>query len=152
VYLSQRIDTVCSSNLLELIFFYLHYLGITLVDSVLIKPDNYHPLLLININLLFATFIQNYLYSYRKFSYGDYTLLYNILSIFDWSCVNGTTPFDFTVACLNATVQNTMEQAISREIVNANWKYRHWYFGSLGIILRKGIVFTDVNKRRSLFQ
>jgi hypothetical protein len=73
--LNQRIDTVGSSNLLDLIFSNLSDLRITPVDPGLIKPDNYHPPLIINIYLPFSTCIQNYIYSYRKFSSGYYALL-----------------------------------------------------------------------------
>jgi hypothetical protein len=81
--LNQCIDNVGSPNLLDLIFSNLSDLRITPVNPGLIKPDNYHPPLIINIYLPFTTSIQNYVYSYRKFSSGDYALLYNILSTFD---------------------------------------------------------------------
>jgi hypothetical protein len=42
--LNQCIDNVGSSNLLDFIFSNLSDLGITSLDSGLIKPDNYHPL------------------------------------------------------------------------------------------------------------
>jgi hypothetical protein len=89
--LRQCIDTVGSSNLLDLFFYKLSDLRIALVDPGLIKPDNYHLPLIINIYLPFTTFIQNYVHSYRKFSSGDYALFYNMLSTIDWSCVYGTT-------------------------------------------------------------
>jgi hypothetical protein len=81
--LNQCIDNAGSSNLLDLIFSNLSDLCITPVAPGLLKPDNYHPLLIINFHLPFASFTQNYVYSYRKFSSGDYALLYNILSNFD---------------------------------------------------------------------
>jgi hypothetical protein len=81
--LSQCIDPVGSSNLLDLIFSSLSDLCITLVDPGLVKPDNYQPPFIIDIYLPLATCIQNYVYSYRKFASGDYTLLYNILSTYD---------------------------------------------------------------------
>jgi hypothetical protein len=52
---NQFIDTVGSSNLLDLIFSNLSDLDITPVDPGLIKPDNFHPPLIINIYLSFAT-------------------------------------------------------------------------------------------------
>jgi hypothetical protein len=76
-------DTVGSSKLIYLIFSNLSDSGITPVDPGLINPYNYHPPLIINIYLPFATCIQNYVYGYRKFSAGDYALLYNILSTFE---------------------------------------------------------------------
>jgi hypothetical protein len=81
--LSQCTDTVSSSNLLDLIFSNLSELDITPVYPGCKKPDNYHPPLIIDIYLPFATCIQNYVYSYRKFLSGDYALLYTTLSTFD---------------------------------------------------------------------
>jgi hypothetical protein len=106
--LNQCVETAGSGNLLDLIFSNLSDLDITPVYPGLIKPDNYHPPLAINIQLPFATDVQNYVYSYHKHSSGDYALLYNLLSNFDWSCVYGTT----SVASLNAAVQDAMEYAI----------------------------------------
>jgi hypothetical protein len=116
--LNQRIDTVGSSNLLDLIFSNLSDLSITPFDPGLIKPHNYHHPLIINIYLPFTTCIQNYVYSYRKFSPGDYSMLYNILSTFYWSCVYGTTSVDSAVASLNAAVQHAMEHAIPRGVIS----------------------------------
>jgi hypothetical protein len=55
--LNQCIDTVGSSNPLDLISSKLSDLRITPVDPGIIKPDNYHPPLLVNIYLPFATCI-----------------------------------------------------------------------------------------------
>jgi peptidoglycan biosynthesis protein MviN/MurJ (putative lipid II flippase) len=74
-------------------------------------------LIIINIYLLFATKIENYVYSYRKFSSGDYTLLYNILSAYDWSCVRVYLA-DSAVASLSAALQHAMEQAAFHGIIN----------------------------------
>jgi hypothetical protein len=57
---NQCIDTVGSSNLIDLNFSNLSDLGITPVDPGLIKPDSYHPPLIINICLPLAPYIQNY--------------------------------------------------------------------------------------------
>jgi hypothetical protein len=65
--LTQSIDTVGSSNLLDLISSNLSNLSITPVDPGLVKPDNYQ---IINIHLPFVTCIQNDIYSYGKFSSG----------------------------------------------------------------------------------
>jgi hypothetical protein len=135
--LNQCIATVGSSNRLDLIFSNLSNLCITPVDPGLIMPDNYHPSLITNIYLPFATCIQNYVYSYRKFSSGDYALLYNILSTFVRSGVYGTTSVDSAVACLNAAVQDAMEHEIPCGVINANSKFPHWYSSTLKYYIRK---------------
>jgi hypothetical protein len=48
--LNQCFDTVGSSNLLDLIFSNLRDISITPVDPGLIKCDNYHPPLIINMS------------------------------------------------------------------------------------------------------
>jgi hypothetical protein len=83
------------------------------------KPDNYHLHLIKNIHQPFATCMHNYVYSYRKFSSGDYKLLYNILSTYACSCVYNTTSVDSAVTSLNAAVQDAMKHAIPRGNINS---------------------------------
>jgi hypothetical protein len=142
--LNQCIETAGSSNLLDLIFSNLSGFSADPVDPGLIKPDNYHPRLIINICLPIATSVQNYAYSYRKFSSGDYALLYTTLSTSDWSSVYDTTSVDSAVTCLNAAVQDAIEQVIPRGIINSNSKFPHWYSSSLKYYIRKNITITDV--------
>jgi hypothetical protein len=146
--LNQCIDTVGSSNLLDLIFSNLSDLRITLVDPGLMKPVNYHHPLIFNIYLPFVTCTQNYVYSYRKFSSVDYALLYNTPSNFVWSCVYGTTSVDSAVSCFSAVVQDAMEHEIPRGIINTNLKLSHWYSSSLSYYIRKKNYFTDVPKKK----
>jgi hypothetical protein len=89
------------------------------------------------------------IYSYPKYSSGDYALLYNNLSTFDWSCVYGTTSFNSAVGCLNEAVQDVMENAIPRGIINTNSKFPHWYSSFLKYYIRKKIIFTVVSKKTS---
>jgi hypothetical protein len=60
---------------------------ITSADSGIVKTDAYHPHLVIDILLPTVTTARSYEYSYFKFAYRDYTLLYNILSTHDRLCV-----------------------------------------------------------------
>jgi hypothetical protein len=147
--LNQCTDNVGSSNLLDLIFSNLSDLRITPVDPGRIKPDNYHPPLITNIYLPFTTCIQNYVYSYRKFSSEDYALFYNILT-FDWSCVYGTTSVDSAVACLNAAVQDAMEHAIPRGVTNANSKFPNWYSNTLKYYIGKNNYFYRRLKKKEI--
>jgi hypothetical protein len=104
--LNQCIVTDHTSNLLDLIFNNLSDLDISPVDPGLIKPDIYHPPFIINVSLLLSNCSQSVVCSYRKFSSGNYALLYHILSTADWSCVYGTSSVDSAVTCLNAVVQD----------------------------------------------
>jgi hypothetical protein len=68
--------------------------------------------MLIGITLPLVSPTQICEFSYRKYTSGDYTLLYNILSNYDWSCVYGTSSVDAAVASLSAVVQDATDQAI----------------------------------------
>jgi hypothetical protein len=125
-------------------------LCISRVHPGLAKPDNYHPPLIIDIYLPIPTSIHNHVYSYRKFASGDYTLLYNILSTYDWSCVYDISSVDAAVASLNAVVQDATEQGIPRGITNSKPKFPHWYSGSLRYYIKKSMTSTDAIKRRKL--
>jgi hypothetical protein len=150
--LNQCIDSAGSSNLLDLILSNLSDLSVAPVDPGLIKPDNYHPHLITNICLPIATCVQNYVYSYRKFSSGDYALLYNTLSTYDWSCVYDTTYVDSAVTCLNAAVEDATEQAIPCGILNSNSKFQQWYSSSLKYyISKKNYFYRRLEKKNSLF-
>jgi hypothetical protein len=63
-----------------LVFANFNDIRITSADSGIVKTEAYHPPLIIDILLPTATTARNWEYSYFKFSSGDYTLLYNILS------------------------------------------------------------------------
>jgi hypothetical protein len=80
-------------------------------DSGLVVPDTYHPPLNIDVFLPNVNNNLNYEFSYRIFTAGNYSLLYNILSAYDWSSVYETS-VDVAVASLNAAVRGAMERAI----------------------------------------
>jgi hypothetical protein len=99
---SQCTDIVGSSNLLDLNFFQPKRFIYSCRPGTTVQPDNYLPPLITHIYPPFTACIQNYLYSHRKFSSGDYKLLYNILSTYDCPCVYCTS----SVASLNAALQD----------------------------------------------
>jgi hypothetical protein len=148
--LSQCLDTLGNGNLFDLAFSNLSDLGIIQVDPGLIKPDNYHPPLLINLNLPSIACTYNYRYFYRKFSSGNYVWLYNILSTFECSSVYGASFVDSAVACLNAAVQDAIEQSMPSSIINSNLKYPHWYSSSLRYYIKKNnYYYRRVKKKKS---
>jgi hypothetical protein len=83
-------------------------------DSGLITPDTYHLPFSIDVLLPNINNNLNSVFSYRIYSAGNYTLVYNILSMSDWSSVYETTSVDTAVANVNAAVHGAMEQAIPR--------------------------------------
>jgi hypothetical protein len=99
--LRQRIDAVGISSLLDLAFTNFNELRMNFIDSGIIKPDDYHPPFVIDVFLPFNASTCRCEYSYRKFASGDYTLLYNILSAYDWSFMYSITSVDGAVTLLS---------------------------------------------------
>jgi hypothetical protein len=58
----------------------------------------YHPPVVIGNTFPLVSHTQVCEFSYRKYTSGDYALLYNILSNYDWSCVYGASSVDSAVA------------------------------------------------------
>jgi hypothetical protein len=65
--------------------------------------------------------------------------------------VYGTIFVDSAIACLNAVVQDAMEHAVPRGIINSNSKFPHWYSSSLRYYIRKKNIFTDLKKTNPVF-
>jgi hypothetical protein len=99
---------------LDLVFANLSDLKLVPADSGLVTPDTYHPPFSIDVLLPHVNNNLNFYISCLIYSAGNYTLLYNLLSTYDWSSVYETTSVDTTVASLNAAVRGAMEQAIPR--------------------------------------
>jgi hypothetical protein len=147
--LRQRIDTVGSSSLLDLAFTNFCELNINFIDSGIIKPDTYHPPFVIDVFLPFDASTRNCEYSYRKFASGDYPLLYNILSTYDWSFMYNITSVDDAVTSLDAVVLNAMDQAISRGSIRKS-KFPHWFSSDLRhYIWKKDYYYRRFKKKNS---
>jgi hypothetical protein len=110
--LRQCVEAVDSLNLLDIVFTNFTDLKSVPPDSGLVTPDTYHPSLNIDVLLPHVNNNLNSEFGYRIFAAGNYTLLYNILSTYDWSSVYETSSVDVAVQSLNAAVQDAMEQAI----------------------------------------
>jgi hypothetical protein len=70
-----------------ILFFLILLIFITFPDISWVKTDFYHPPLLIELPFIDKTCYKTNELSYFKYACGDYTLLYNILSSYDWSSV-----------------------------------------------------------------
>jgi hypothetical protein len=92
----------------------------------LVTPDKYHPPLNTDVLLPNVNNTLNYEFSYQIFAAGNYILLYNILSAYDWPSMCETSSVDVAVASLNAAVRGAMEQAIPRGY-SCKSKFPHWF-------------------------
>jgi hypothetical protein len=112
--LRQCVEAAGSINRLDLVFANFSDLKLVPAHSVLFTPVTYNPPFIVDVLLPHVNNNLNSEISYLIFSAGNYTLLYNILSTYDWSSVSETTAVDTAVASLNAAVRCAMEQAIPR--------------------------------------
>jgi hypothetical protein len=79
--------------------------------SGLVTPNTYHPPLSIDVHLPHVTNNQNCEFTYRNFAAGNYTLLYNMISTYNWSGVYEAASIDVAIASLTETVRDNIEQA-----------------------------------------
>jgi hypothetical protein len=110
--LRQCVEAVDSVNMFDLVITNFTNLKLVPVDSGLVTPDTHHPPFSIDVLLPHVNNNLNSEISYRIYSADACTLLYNILSTYDWSSVYETTSVDTAVANLNDAVRGAMEQAI----------------------------------------
>jgi hypothetical protein len=75
-------------------------------------------------------------FSYRKYTSGNYAILYNILSNYAWSCVYGASSVNSAVTSLSVAVQDAMDQAVPCGYV-AKSKFPQWFSSSLKYYIRK---------------
>jgi hypothetical protein len=66
----------------------------------LVKPDSYHPPLIIDVSLPYVNKYFNCEFSYQNFAAGNYSLLYSILLTYDWSRVHKASSVDAAVASM----------------------------------------------------
>jgi hypothetical protein len=89
--LQQSIFTVSDVNLLDFVFSNSHNVNVAMSDFELVVPDTYHLPLCPDLNILTSS-SQSLLYSFRNYPRGDYALLYEMLSSYDWSSVFKQSP------------------------------------------------------------
>jgi hypothetical protein len=110
-------------------------------------PDTYHTPLSIDVFLPRVNNNLNYKFSYRIFPTGNYTVLYNILSAYDWSMVYETFPVDVAVTSHNAFLRDVMKEAILRGS-NCKSKFPPWFFYTSKYHIDKRYYFRRRFKKR----
>jgi hypothetical protein len=133
--------------MLDLVFANFTDLKLVPADSGLVTPDTYHPPLCIDVLLPHINNNLNSEFSYRIYAAGNYTLLYNLLSTYDWSSVYETSDVDIAVASLNAAVNDAMERAIPRGY-SCMSKFPHWFSHILRYYIAKKNYFHRRFKKK----
>jgi hypothetical protein len=94
--------------------------------SASVTPDTYHPPLSTDAILPHVNNNLKYECSYRNVAAGNYALLYNILSSYNWSSMYDTTSVDVAVASLNVAVRGATEHAIPSDY-SCESKFPRWF-------------------------
>jgi hypothetical protein len=90
---------------------------VTFSDVGLVIADIYHRLMVIYIDLMCYKSTFNHKISYRNYSAGDYSMLYDTLLLkYDWSEVHNTS-VDVAVNSLNTAMHFAMNQSIPRHFI-----------------------------------
>jgi hypothetical protein len=82
--LTQRLLTDSS---LDPVFTNFDRVGTFFADVSVVKPDAFHPPIVIEVPFDLHISASYHARSYRKYASGDYSLLFSFLSNYDWSCV-----------------------------------------------------------------
>jgi hypothetical protein len=135
-------------NLLDLVFANFHNVTVAISDFELVVPGTYHPPLCTDLNVLTSS-SQSLLYSFRNYPRGDYALLYEMLSSYDWSCVFKQSSVHSAVNRLNSVVINSLNQTVPYTCLSQP-KFPCWFSGTLKhYINKKHHFFSHYNKTES---
>lgn len=133
--------------MLDLVFANFTDLNCVPADSELVAPDTNHPPLNIDVFLPHINNNINCQFSYQIFARGNYTLLYNILSAYDWSSVYETSSVDVAVASHNAAVRGAMEKVVPRGY-SCKSKFPHWFSYTIKYYITKKNCFHHHFKKK----
>jgi hypothetical protein len=82
----------------------------------------------------------------RDYACGDYFLLYNFLSSYDWSCVYNQSSSDSAVNQLKSVVTDALNLAIPNKLSRKS-KFPCWFSGTLKHYINKKNTISVVSKR-----
>jgi hypothetical protein len=102
--LSQHNYCDSGSNLLELVFSNFADLTVDHPANGVVQPDNFHPPFIIDCIMPVRRIKQNCNILHKRFSAGNYAVLYNALYNYDWSSLYNETSVDSAVDRLNFAV------------------------------------------------
>ncbi|PNF41595.1 hypothetical protein B7P43_G11563 [Cryptotermes secundus] len=143
----QCVEAVDIINMFDPVFANFTQLKYVAADSGLVAPDIYHPPLNIDVLLPNVNSNLNCEFSYQNFAAGNYALLYNILSTYDWSSVYETSSVDVAVASLSVALRSAMEQVIPCGYRYKS-KYPHWFSYTLRYYITKKNCFHRRFKKK----
>jgi hypothetical protein len=110
--LNQHNHSVSGFNLLELVFDNFVDISLDYVEHGLVHPDPFHPRFIIDCTIQRWRNNQNCNTPYKRYSAGDYALLYNALFTYDWSALYIETSVDAAVDRLDVAVAQAIILAV----------------------------------------
>jgi hypothetical protein len=124
--------------MLGLVLFNIGDLHINFRDTGMVKSDVCHPPLSIEMAFIVKTCFETSEFSYFKYASGDFTLIYQILSSHDWSCVYSESAVVGAVASRNSAVPEAVDRSIPQDSVKGS-NFPSWFSRTLRhYILKKG--------------
>jgi hypothetical protein len=132
--LSQHNYSRKNGNLLDLIFSVVTDFSVNYDVRSLVHPDVYHPPFLTELKLPTRSNMLSSI-SFRMYSSGDYLMLYNTLSTYDWSSVYNETSVD-AVDRLPVAVTPAIAMSVPNGCTN-RCKFPVWFSSELKSYLRK---------------
>jgi hypothetical protein len=130
--LTQRLLTDSS---LDLVLTNFDRVGTFFADEGVVKPDAYHPSIVIEI-LLDLHNSTSCAHSYRKYASGDYSLLFSFLFNYDWSCVYSNNTVEAAVDSFTNVIPQAMDLALPQGL-SKNSRFPHWFSRTLIYYIRK---------------
>jgi hypothetical protein len=147
--LSQYNLTTKNKNLLDLVFANFSCVNVTISNFDVVEPDVFHPSMVIDLSSTIVSSHSQPTRLSRDYARGDYFLLYNFLSSYDWSCVYDQSSSDSALNHLKSVVTDALNSAIPNKI-SRKTKFPCWFSGTLKHYINKEITTSVVLKRLTL--
>jgi hypothetical protein len=131
--LTQRLLT---DSFLDLVFTNFDREGTFFADIGVVKPDAYHPPIVIEIPLDLHNSTSYHTHCYRKYASGDYNLLFSFLFNYDWSCVYSNNTVEAAVGSFTNLILQAMDLAVPQGL-SRNSRFPLWFSHTLIYYIRK---------------
>jgi hypothetical protein len=131
--LTQRLLTDSS---LDLVFTNFDRVGTFFGDIGVVKPDAYHPPIVIEIPLDLHNSTSYHAHSYRKYASGDYSLLFSFLFNYDWPCVYSNNTVEAAVDNFTNVILGAMDLAVPQG-PSRNFTFPRWFSRTVIYYIRK---------------
>jgi hypothetical protein len=99
-------------------------------DAGVVKPNAFHPPIVIEIPLDLHNSMSYHAHSYHKYASGDYSLLFSFLFNYDWSCVYSNNTVDAAVDSFTDVILQDMDLAVPQGFFRKS-RFPQWFSHTL---------------------